>query len=98
MNHTCCLYAYYHKHEDMDVNMHNTHINTHTHKHTELINGNQRPKEIPSKSNKKRDLGENRAVMLIYVTSWKNYLATNKIIQELPNDKGLLLLIAKLYF
>lgn len=36
--------------------------------------------------------------MLIYVTSWKNYLATNKIIQQLPNDKGLWLLIAKLYF
>lgn len=59
----------------MGVNMNKRHTHTHTHTHTYRVNiWKLASYKIPSKSTDTRDLGENRAVMLTCMTSWKNPL------------------------
>ena len=84
------LYAYPHPHINVNVNIHDTHTHTHAHTHTHSVNKwKSASYKIPSKSTDKRDLGENRAIMLIFVASWKNHSGNKETGCQFP-EKHLL--------
>ena len=67
-----------------------THTYTHAHTHTHSVNKwSSASYKIPSKSTDKRDLGENRAIMLIFVASWKNHSGNKETGCQLPEKHQL---------